>query len=408
MKKVYKFLLTLMIAVSAFTMNVSAASFTASSSTQTVAPGGTFTVAIGGDCVGRVDISVDNGTITSISSEGKVLSGTTAKTWIEESKPTTVTIQAGESGTVTITAVPFEGILSTPEAEPFSPGNRVVSVNIVKPEVKPEDKPEQEKPSAKPETDKPTTKPQSKPETKPEKTQTSIKGAVVSFEDNIEYTGKEIKPSVSVVLDGKELKEGKDYKVSYSNNIEVGKGTITITGIGDYKGTITKTFNITEKPKISIANAMVADIDDIEFTGSELTPSVVVTLDGKTLVEGVDYTVAYTNNVELGTATITITGIGDYEGTITKTFNIVKPAYSATCSIHWIIVIVCLVAALSMFAIGKTKQINIAIAGIGGASAIVLAITAGACGLDLPIALVGTVVLVVLALMLKKSHIQEN
>ena len=41
-----------------------------------------------------------------------------------------------------------------------------------------------------------------------------------------------------------------------------------------------------------------------------------------TLKKGTDYTVKYTNNVEKGTATVTITGTGNYKGTLTKTFTI--------------------------------------------------------------------------------------
>ena len=300
MKKVYKFLLTLMIAISAFTMNVSAASFSANSSTQTVAPGGTFTVTIGGDCIGRIDISVDNGTITSISKEGKVLSSTTAKTWVEEDY-TTVTIKAGVSGTVTITASPFEGVLSTPDSKPYEPGNKVIKVNVVQPE--------------------------------PEKI--SIKDAKVSNIADQKYTGKEIKPSFIVTLDGEKLVSGTDYTATYKNNVNVGTATITITGIGEYKGTITKTFKIykessdvtkpTTKPeqsKTSLEDSKVSYEENHEYTGEKIEPSVKVVLNDKELNEGKDYKVSYSDNVNVGKGKITITGIGDYEGTINCTFNI--------------------------------------------------------------------------------------
>ena len=58
------------------------------------------------------------------------------------------------------------------------------------------------------------------------------------------YTGKEIKPSLKVTYKGKTLKEGTDYKLSYSNNKNVGLGNITITGIGKYIGSKKITFNI--------------------------------------------------------------------------------------------------------------------------------------------------------------------
>ena len=47
-------------------------------------------------------------------------------------------------------------------------------------------------------------------------------------------------------------------------------------------------------------------------------------VNGKTLLKGSDYTVGYTNNIMAGTATITVTGIGNYEGTAKITFEIVN------------------------------------------------------------------------------------
>ena len=59
-----------------------------------------------------------------------------------------------------------------------------------------------------------------------------------------QYTGKEIKPEVSV-----SGLQPSDYTVAYTNNIKIGKATVTITGneANNFKGTITKTFNITKK-----------------------------------------------------------------------------------------------------------------------------------------------------------------
>ena len=59
------------------------------------------------------------------------------------------------------------------------------------------------------------------------------------------------------------------------------------------------------------------------YTGSEITPDVKVTINGfEILEEGKDYTVSYLNNVEIGTATVIITGIGDFEGSMIETFVI--------------------------------------------------------------------------------------
>lgn len=83
---------------------------------------------------------------------------------------------------------------------------------------------------------------------------TALKPAVVSLKSsNVSaisaraYTGKQVKPAVTVKYNKKTLKKGTDYTVSYGKNTAIGKGTVKITGKGDYKGTVTKTFTI--KPK---------------------------------------------------------------------------------------------------------------------------------------------------------------
>ena len=69
----------------------------------------------------------------------------------------------------------------------------------------------------------------------------------------------------------------------------------------------------------------IAHIPSQKRTGSEITPEVTVKCLDRVLTEGVDYTVAYSDNVAKGTATVTVTGIGDYEGvTATTTFKIIN------------------------------------------------------------------------------------
>jgi len=72
--------------------------------------------------------------------------------------------------------------------------------------------------------------------------------------ENVSYTGKELKPIVIVKYGNTVLKNGTDYTLSYSNNINIGTGKVIITGKGNYSGTITKSFNITSK---SILNAVI-------------------------------------------------------------------------------------------------------------------------------------------------------
>ena len=134
------------------------------------------------------------------------------------------------------------------------------------------------------------------------------------------YDGKEKKPTVTVKDDLVTLSSGIDYSLTYTNNINAGTATVRITGAGNYTGTISKTFTISAKP---INEATVTlEKTSYAYDGTEKQPSVVVKDDSTTLINGTDYTVSYSNNVNVGTATVTITGKGNYSGTISKTFTI--------------------------------------------------------------------------------------
>ena len=74
--------------------------------------------------------------------------------------------------------------------------------------------------------------------------------------------------------------------------------------------------------KIDLSSATVNSIDSQTYTGFSIEPSVTVTLNGKTLKLNEDYTLTYSNNVNVGTATITINGIGNYTGSKKVNFNI--------------------------------------------------------------------------------------
>lgn len=78
-----------------------------------------------------------------------------------------------------------------------------------------------------------------------------------------------------------------------------------------------------ETPKFKdLSKAAVSEITAQNYTGKPLTPAFTVTLDGKVLAKDRDYTVAYKDNVKIGTAAVTITGKLDYRGSLTKTFAI--------------------------------------------------------------------------------------
>ena len=228
--------------------------------------------------------------------------------------------------------------------------------------------------------------------------------------DTFEYDGTAKEPTATVEAGATTLVAGTDYDVSYKNNKDAGKATITITGKGNYAGSIgTKDFTITKRvieitagsaskvydenpltsSVVSVTSGSLApnqtlsattsgsitnvgtipnkvatykimassedvtknytvttkdgtlevkaksdadfnvtlDEDSFEYDGTEKEPGVTVKVDGKTLVEGIDYDISYKDNVDAGTATVTITGKGNYEGsTGEKTFEITKRA----------------------------------------------------------------------------------
>lgn len=148
-------------------------------------------------------------------------------------------------------------------------------------------------------------------------TAADISSAMASAEDVV-YQGIALSPSVKVTFSGAVLTEGRDYEVSYSNNVNVGKGEALIKGTGNYKGQLTVIFNITQR---ALTGADVT-VGDQVYTGKALTPKPVVTLSGKTLTQDVDYTVTYEKNVNVGTANVIITGIGNFKDSVKKSFKI--------------------------------------------------------------------------------------
>ena len=143
---------------------------------------------------------------------------------------------------------------------------------------------------------------------------------------NQTFSGKTLTPSVTVKLGDRTLSNGTDYSVSYSNNLHAGTAKTTVTGKGNYTGTVSGSFTISPA---SLSGAKVS-VGSQKYTGSQLTPAPTVTLGGKTLKNGTDYTTSYSNNVKVGTATVTVTGKGNYTGTAKTTFAITASKQSVS------------------------------------------------------------------------------
>ena len=121
------------------------------------------------------------------------------------------------------------------------------------------------------------------------------------------------------------LKNKVDYEVSYRNNVNVGTAEAVITGIGNYTGTVTKTFQIKSCPVSGADITLAATV--CNYNGKPWQPAVtsvqVQLAAGRAVLKnGVDYAVSYRNNTNIGKAEAVITGMGNYAGTASKVFEI--------------------------------------------------------------------------------------
>ena len=137
------------------------------------------------------------------------------------------------------------------------------------------------------------------------------------------YDGNAKKPAVTVTYNSKTLTKGTDYTIAYKNNINAGTATVTVTGKGSYSGSVAKNYTI-KKRAISSATIKLSASNYV-YNGAARKPGVTATYNSITLVKDTDFSVAYKNNTNVGTATVTITGKGtNFSGTATKTFTIQK------------------------------------------------------------------------------------
>ena len=149
----------------------------------------------------------------------------------------------------------------------------------------------------------------------------AFENAVVTI-GKVTYNGTAQLPSVTVKIGSVTLKSGTDYILSAYDNTNAGTATAVITGKGKYEGAEKKTqFKIAPA---AISSASISCEDQI-YTGQGVTAQPVVTFNGKTLALGIDYYISgYSNIVNVGTATVTVKGKGNFTGTAKGTFRIVK------------------------------------------------------------------------------------
>lgn len=142
------------------------------------------------------------------------------------------------------------------------------------------------------------------------------------------YSGAELKPTVRVYINrgvqaDEQLIENTDYTVTYSDNINAGTATATITGIGAYSGSKNVTFTI--EPKKIDSPTFDGLKSEYTYTGQAIEPEFTL-MDGDTVIPSSEYEVIYSDNTEVGTATVTIKDAsgGNYEVNCKAEFNIVK------------------------------------------------------------------------------------
>ena len=146
------------------------------------------------------------------------------------------------------------------------------------------------------------------------------------------YNGTEVtipEDEMTVTYNRRVLTRDADYSVTYVNNTGAGTATVSITGINGYIGSVSKSFTI-EVADLNDAEITFADdlaATEFEYTGSDVEPQVVsVTFNGVELVAGSDYDISYDNNINpTSDAVVTVTGINNYQGSLSWNFRIVRP-----------------------------------------------------------------------------------
>ena len=153
------------------------------------------------------------------------------------------------------------------------------------------------------------------------------------------YTGKVQKLSPAVKYNGKTLKKGTDYTVSYPGEgyKEPGIYEITVTGKGNYSGTVKQTFLIETKDIGETELVYVNNVSTGTKKGSYKTTVVMKDEDGGTLKAGTDYTLKFYDDTDTEipvsakandyfgkTLTAEILGKGSYTGSIRRTYTVVN------------------------------------------------------------------------------------
>lgn len=151
----------------------------------------------------------------------------------------------------------------------------------------------------------------------------SLNGVPVELSfSHVKYNGNSHDVIPTVLVDGRELDYGADFTTDYWNTTDAGTATVVITGTGNYYGTTRVTFQIDPAPLDQSATVTIADQP---YTGTGVTPGFEVRdKNGNILTAGIDYQYSFSDNIEPGTATLTLTGLRNFSGTLVTHFRIVR------------------------------------------------------------------------------------
>ena len=140
------------------------------------------------------------------------------------------------------------------------------------------------------------------------------------------YNGNEQKVPVSVIADDKQLVEGTDYELVFEDNVNAGTAKVIVNGIGLYEGKLEGEFTIAQANiEDDIVKKDLSNLaESYEYKVAEIQPQIKMSHGDVYLSAMKDYEIVYSDNMNPGTVTMTIKGIGNYTGTIEKTFVITK------------------------------------------------------------------------------------
>ncbi len=145
---------------------------------------------------------------------------------------------------------------------------------------------------------------------------------VGTVEDQV-YTGNELEPSVVITYGDETLVLGIDYEFDdYKNNINVGKASFNVVFMGRFDGVAMVMFNITAVTLTNENTEITFNPEKYTYTGHAIQPTFTVTVNGQPITS---FKKTLSNNIEIGEALLTITGTGNYNGTVNAKFNIIAP-----------------------------------------------------------------------------------